>query len=402
MLTPISDFYIPSGSKIAGIICISASTFAMVTTEPVVYQKTYYNVPVNSAALSGSPAGIALYGTASAIINYSGSSKFDFIDFNTASIATTSTNANPALTGNNAQQIAANPDTGFAAATHSTTGRYHLINCLTRSATAFTPTFLTGQIVNVVNTKGSNFILGTNLGNVYEVNTAGTLVAGYQLPRTKNNGITPLSYPVLSLTSAPCATIVTTGRGEGYVLSLSASSIYSEFLCQEGDFPSIGTSACLSNVSSGAVILGSPAMLGYTQGIQEFAIYKSSLRALDSTFMECNMAIKDIQIDPSGTLALIGTQDTNNLTFKVRSCSVTPSSQVTVKTRAQDPIGVDITGTILRIKDRGVGMTSIEVDQAITAGDNYPLASSNNDYIELCLNGLSGGSEKWDVREFTA
>lgn len=402
MLTPISDFYIPSGSKLAGLICISASTFAMVTTEPIVYQKTYYNNPINSAALSGSPAGIALYGTASAIINYSGSSKFDFIDFNTMFIATTSTNANPALTGNNAQQIAANPSTGYAAATHSTTGRYHIINCITRSASALAPTFLTGQIVNVVGTKQSNFVLGTNLGNVYEVDIAGTLIRGYQLPRTKNNGVTPLSYPVLSLTSAPCATIVTTGRGEGYVLNLPASSVYSEFLCQEGDFPSTGTSACLSNVSSGAVILGSPAMLGYTQGIQEFSIYGSSFRALDSTFMECNMAIKDIQIDSSGALALIGTQDINNLTFKVRSCSITPSTQVQVKTRAQDPIGVDITGTILRIKDRGVGMTSIEVDQTITAGDNYPLASSNNDYIELCLNGLSGGSEKWDVREFNA
>jgi hypothetical protein len=402
LLSPISDFYIQSSARLAGIICISASTFAMVTTEPVLYQKTYTNTPINSVALSGNPAGIALYAAGSAVINYSGTSKFDFVDLTTTYIATTSTNANPALTAFNAQQISANIITGYAVATHSTTGRYHIINCLTRSASSFTPSFLTGQAVNVVNTKDNNFILGTSLGNVYEVDQAGNLISGYQLPRTKNNGITPLSYPVLSLVYAPSSVIVTTGRGTGYVLSLSASSISSEFLCQEADFPSVSTSACLSNVSSGAVVLGSPAMLGYTQGIQEYALGSSAFSALDSTFMECNMAIKDIKIDPSGTLALIGTQDVNNLTFKVRSCNITPSSQVTVKTRAQYPVGVDITGTIIRIKDRGVGMSAIEVDQAITAGDNYPLACSNNDYIEVCLNGLTGPSELWDVREFTA
>lgn len=402
MLTPIADFYFATSYNVAAITTVSASTFVAVTTEPALYQFTYQGNQVNKLALPFTPSGVAIYSGASAIVSYGTTAQFDFVDLGTLYRASATTNATSTQTGVNAYQLVANSSTGYAAATSSTAGKVSIINCLTRSVSAYTPGLLSGQAINCVASRDNgNFILGTNNGNIYEITVAGNIVSGYSLPSIPNNNVSPFNYPIVALSYGSSAVIAVGGRGEGYSINLGASSVVGTFICSEGVFGS-STTVTLSNVSSGVFLAISNSPGVATQGVQEYFTNTLSLRSIDSTFMEPNIAFRDAKIDSTGKYAVIATQDTNNIAFRARSFYITPTWQTTVSTRAQYPVGVDIPGNIIRIRNRGVGYSCIDVDQAITAGANNILAAENNQYIEVLLNGASGVSEMWDIREFVS
>ena len=65
-------------------------------------------------------------------------------------------------------------------------------------------------------------------------------------------------------------------------------------------------------------------------------------------------------------------------------------------TRFQDPVGVDVASRCIRIRDEGIGRTTIEIDQNVSSGAQPVNATSDRQYIEL--NFYSGN---WDIREFS-
>lgn len=406
MLTPLADIGSPTtGVNLRCAICIDASTILYASNLGDLRRTTYFNQDVSiGAGSSTSLSGLALYSAASAIASYSSSSRFDLIDLNTLQVTPVTTSANSTFTAAAGQQLAANASTGFAMATQALAGRVSIINCLTRLSSSFTITGISGQTGNCVIVKDNNFLLGTDNGQIYEINTNGAIVASYQVPRTPGNNNTPNIFPIVSLAYAPSSTVLAaTGGGELLAINWPASSLINELVGYEFTYP--GAGVALSNYSSGVVVYSSDAPGNSTfQGFSEVFLSSKGVSTLDTTYMNTYLpsGTHDIQIDPSGTRGLVVSNDTNGNTFKIRTFSLTPTSQTTVKTRAQDPVGVDITGSIIRIRDRGYGEVVIDLDQAIAAGDNFPNAANDNNYIEVLLNGATGSSEKWDVREFTA
>lgn len=406
MITPLADIGASTtGVSIKCAICIDACTMLYGTDQGSIVQSTYYNQAVKvGTSSSTSLSGIALYSGASAIACYNGSSRFDLIDLATLQVTPVTTGANPSYTASNGQQIAANPNTGFAAVTRAGTNALSLINCVTRAASSISLTGFSNQTTTCVIVKGNNFLVGSNQGSIYEINTNGTIINSFRLPRTASNNSTPNYYPIVSLAYDASSTVIAAHSGGSLVaINWTTSSIINELPTYENTYP--GANVALSNYSSGVILQASdsPGSRLYC-AINELFFNPKGLKPLDTTYINSYIlsGTHDLQIDPTGTKGFILSNDINGNTFKIRTFSITPTGSVLTKTRAQDPIGVDITGSVIRIRDRGYGKTVIDLEQTITAGDNYPIAADGNNYIEVLLNGASGASEKWDVREFTA
>ena len=403
MIYPLGDYYITGSATVSGILCVSPSSFLYADSNNTVYLKDFGFQDLANVNLSNTIAGIALCGTSSAIVNYPGTSRFDIINFPSMYKTSITTNANASRTSG-PHQMAANTSTNFAAATHTTSGKFHIINCIAGTATVFTPSFLTSQFVNAICPKDSNFILGTDLGNIYEVNTSGSLVAGYSLPKTPNNGTTAANIGVTALAYSNGQLLVSCNRGSIFTIQHSASSFLpgGEYVGFEGLYPTGSTTITFSNVVSGTCFANHPAGIsGSYKPLTTFWIGNSrpKISNVQSTDNTSNFTWTSISTD--GNYIVSSSSSATNSDYRVRVFKLDTSlSYDFTSTRIQFPIGVDIAGSIVRIRDQGIGKTLIDVDQSISANvTNLPAALGNN-YIELALVGPAS-AETWGVRQFT-
>lgn len=407
MLYPQGEYYLSGSTTVNAVLCLSASTFLYVDSLNTLYQMDYGFQVINSLALSGNVASIVLCGTSSAVLNYTGTSRFDVINLSNLTRAGITTNAN-ASRSIGPHQLAANTTTNYACATHTSASRFHIINCVAGTATVYNPTFLTtgSQNVNCVCTKDSNFILGTDIGNIYEVDTSGTLVAGYSLPRTPNNGTSPTSYGISALAYSNGQLLASTTRGVIYTLQHSASSVLSdgEFLGGDVLYPTDTSFISFSNVVSGSCFGNMPGIsnAGSYKPIPVFWIGNSNPTVANNIFTENTSNIIYSSVSPGSEYFVAACSVSSNSAFRVKVFRfLDPLVYDFTSTRIQYPLGVDISGNILRLKDGGIGNVVIDLDQSVPAGVTNLPAAKWNSYIELALDGAASSVELWDVRQFT-
>lgn len=197
MLYPQGEYYIAGSNTVSAVLCVSPTSFLYVDTVGILYLMNLNFEILANSTMAGTVAGISLCGSSSAVVNYTATSRYDILYLPSLTKTGVTTSATPSIS-TGPHQIAANSSTGFAVATNSTASRFNIVNCNNGTVTVYNPTFLSSnsQNVNVVCTKDNNFLLGTSLGNIYEVDSSGTLVAGYSMPRTPNNGTAPTSYGI--------------------------------------------------------------------------------------------------------------------------------------------------------------------------------------------------------------
>lgn len=399
----------PNATKAtSAVLCIDASSFLYGDTLSNLNLATYEGYSVSTIAVTSTIGALAMCASASAIANYATTDRFEIIQLPNMYKTSITTGANRPASNAATGSLAANPTTGFACSAHNLAGRIQIINCNTSTVTVTTPSFLTSQnVYPVCNGPNNNFILGTGTGNIYEVNSSGTLVAGYSLPRTKNNGTSPAAYSVTSLSydNATGYLAAATNRGVLYVLNHAASSVVETFPATTVTFPAATQILTISNSVSGSSLLcGSEASVaGGTVPIVQFQVGPKPKQSNQFYFTDGPTALPlAASISPNGLYAVLCSTN-NNGSWQTRICRFKyPLTYEFVETRIQDPVGVDISGQIIRIRDLGVGNAFIDVDQTIGAGPIALPAAKNNPYIEIALNGLSSPNERWDVREFNA
>ena len=262
------------------------------------------------------------------------------------------------------------------------------------------------QNVNVVCTKDNNFLLGTDLGNIYEVDSSGNLQAGYSLPRTPNNGTSPTSYGISAIQYSNGQVLASTTRGSIYTIQYSASSILGngEFVGGDVLFPTDTSVLSFSNTVSGCCIGNMPGYsnAGSYKPMPVFWFGNTKPAIVDNFFTENTSNIIYSSISPGCEWFVAACSATTNGVFRVKVFRfLEPFDYEQVSTRIQYPIGVDISGNILRIRDRGVGNAFIDVDTNVGAGVSVLPAARWNNYIELALDGAASSIERWDVRQFT-
>jgi hypothetical protein len=138
-------------------------------------------------------------------------------------------------------------------------------------------------------------------------------------------------------------------------------------------------------------------------GITEinFGSYGQNI-AVDETFFNNS----NVAITTCGTLGLYGLAyaafNTGN-GIQLRIFNYGSFTYNNVPARMQNPIGNDVAGRIIRIRDNGPGSAAVEVDQTIPPGATNVTAQQGKNYIELEVYGnIVNGNPPytgWGIRE---
>ncbi len=393
------DLYYPAAGTING--AISNGTHLLVTTStPTIFKHNLSTLQLlASAAGTGTPAGIALLGTAlaSAVVVNSGSARVDFVDINSMGLTGVTTGAaTVSSTSTFSQNVASFPASGFALATRSSNGTLTAINGNTRQVSSLTVGGLSGTQASCITPRdGHNtFLVGTKNGKVIETNTSGATIWSLTLPTTPNVGTAPTNQ-ISGLSYFNEKLLIQVETGARYLYSMSASSYLNSTVGTDAFGTSNWSPMCES--ASGVTLVGR-------------AQTNTGLMAASEVFFDANQIITEQRYNETGTratvtwidkstnTAMISSSDAGNSNLPFRTMTGGPYNRVSVETRVQDS-GTDVGARILRIRDDGIGSTCIEVDQNISAFTTLLPCTEGHNYIEISV--LSG-PEKLDAREFQA
>jgi hypothetical protein len=333
----------------------------------------------------------------SAVIAYSGSSRYDIVDINTLNLTSITTNANQTRLQFH-QQIAGNPALNLAMATSSGTSGFTLVS-LTCCAN-LQPAGLAGGIPHCIITKPdtNTWLIGTTGGRIHEVNSSGTILTTVSVPSSNffNTGptifVTTLSY---------YASTVLASTDSGELLSLNWPSGTVNYRFPMFSIQSTFNTQVLTSASSGTCLLTSNSAVAYPKGVSEVYFERGFPTVESNYFNETNSGICTAGIEPSGAYAWAIFSSTNFLQFRLYN--LTSTSKALVNTESQDPIGTDIISRIIRIRvDGPIGSANVEIDQSTSPGVNAISCTNSRNYIELALEGAFPSYTKWDIREMQA
>lgn len=346
-----------------------------------------YIAPLN-VSLTGT--GITMVNTATACISYA-TATVDFVNVNTGQRTTITSGTAGTTNSNYGQQIAGNINTGFAMATK--TSGVTFINSLTQAATALNPSSVfTGQNSTVITVKPTTntWLVGSSKGQVYEINAQGALVQTLNLPITSTS--TTATTQVVGISYASPNMACTTDRGELFIYNWTTQTLVYRALLGGWDG---SAGALLCPAASGTCLIGR----GLSTSINEIGelYFETCDPTIGQVFWnESNANSRAIGFEPSLNIAW-SIQNASNF-MQIRTYNMSPTAKVNVDTRFQDPPGTDVAARIIRLRDDGIGILSIENDTNIPAAVTNISATDGKNYIEI---GLEGGTQ-FDIREFTA
>lgn len=347
-----------------------------------------------SGSVARTATGITLTSPGTAVVTYT-SVNVDFIDVNTGArtnITTGTAQTNTTYSGFG-QQVAGNMNNGFALATRNTGVTF--INSITKAASGLNPSgIFTSQNSTVVTLRPTTdtWLVGSSLGQIYEINAQGALVQTLNLPVTPNTG-TAQTTIVTGISFAHPNMACTTDRGELFVYNWVTQTLIKRELTT---FWGGQGAALLCNASSGTCLM----MRGHSvssggQPITELYFQNQDPSHGATFWNDANVLSRACGMEPSLSIAWLIFNQSNFV--QIRTFDITPVNKVNVDSRFQDPPGTDVNARIIRLRDEGVGRLSIENDTNITDLTAISATDGHN-YIEL---GIEGGI-KFDIREFTA
>lgn len=394
MLTQRGDTATSDSNPFADAVC-SGRTLCVVTgfSNFISYDLLTLNRNYTLTTSSGLTAqGVTLANAATAIIVYN-SANVDFINIASGQRTNITTGTASVFSTTYGQQVAGNTNTGFAMATKS--GGLTFINSLTQAATGINPSgIFSSQNPSVITVRPTTntWLIGSTLGQVYEVNANGTLLQTLNLPVTPNNGtaattrVTGISYSTPNMTC-------TTDRGDLYVYNWTTQTLLYRTTCSNWN-NSAGGLMCTG--ASGITLIGkgaAPNNVG--SSVTEFYFETADPGYGIPFYNDSNASMRTLGFDPVFNIAWVLY---NTISFiQLRTYNMTPTAKVNVDSRFQDPPGTDVSARIIRLRNEGIGNLFIENDTNITGLTSISAADGHN-YIEI---GIEGGT-KFDIREFTA
>lgn len=397
-------YHDPTATTVKG-GCASGSIFLQVTQEPKAYKYSVSNSSItliSSATLAANtPTDIVFISPATAVIGYTSTARVDFFDINTfatAGITTNVTNSNKSTP----QQIAGNHNIGFALKTSSTTGRLTLIS--QASAAAVNPTFLSGKLANCIITRPdtNTWLIGTNDGKIHEIDQNMNLVTSVFLPSSNFIGTTQPTINVQSLAYYGGYVLAATDLGALLTYNWTTKTVVAQSVAALGSSTS---TVIMSNAASGVVLIsntGTP--INNYKGISEVYFDNPNPLPLDSTtYLEANIGVASMGIEPTG--AYVWICSTSSTFIPCRIYTITSPRKVLVSTEVQNPIGNDVAGRIIRLREANdVGNATVEIDQTVFPGPAAVQCTDSRNYTEVCIYGnIVNGNPPytgWDVREF--
>lgn len=349
---------------------------------------------------ASSPSGISIVSIVSgasaiAMIVSSGSNQYDFVHTVTGARTQITTNATPTKYGYNNQQLATMPTLGIACITQVASGGVKICNYNSSTVITVSVSGMANASPSCVLTRSAStnntFLVGTTDGSIKEITSSGTLLATASLPLTPATGVQ--QQIVTGLASWNDYVVAATDRGMLYCLDWTTGLVVDAMVAGAGT-----TNLSLSNSVSGTFIIPSGNQ-GSSSGQTLTEVWFDAGRfAVQDVFVEEGSFISyGVAIDPSINRVI---RLSTTATQRARVFAITPMNRVNVDTRIQQPLGTDIEGRIIRIRDAGVGSAVIELDTTITPALTPLISTEDHNYIEIALSTSPSGS--WDVREYKA
>lgn len=349
----------------------------------------------SNVTVLSSPAGVTLLTTASAVVISGTVTTYDLVELSSLT-RQNYTGGNIAATIEKGQQIAGNTSLEIAFGTSSTAGNLvKFTNSFPTPVSIIQPPALSGSTATTIITKGSNWLIGTNRGQVLEINSSGIVLDILSIDNSPNIGASGLETPIVAgLSVANDFLAITTSQGLLYVYNwLTKTMLYKQPIGDSQSISGRGTVLCES--SSGVTIFGNNKNVFDNNVAIELDFIQSPPQMRDILFTDSNGFVVASGINPNTAKAWILQQTVNKIRFFDVSARVTS----TRNTRIESPAGTSVRGRIIRIIDNGVGNTQIELDSAIdNQTTNFPV-SSGKSIIEIAMTD-SGINEKFSVSQY--
>lgn len=340
--------------------------------------------------------GTALITSSSAVMVFNNSNTY-FIELRSGYISNITTgSAGVARTTESSQQIAANPSTGYAIATRSSINTVTLINGNNFTVSSLAVS-INSSLASCVCVKESNFLIGTNDGRVYEIDTVGSVVKSTILPVTNRiGGALSSSFFIASITYYNNYVLVSDTAGTLLLYDWSGTPTIVDKLVYNG-WNGSHTQILSNSVSGTCYYTSGNTSSTVNTGINEINFEKGKLFVASvwgGTYQQ--LAPSALVLSPSSNILGMST-GANSSYPSLKIYDVTAMDKVNIQTRLQDPPGLDVAGRVIRIRDSGIGRTFVDTDVSISAGLNQVASTNACNYIELAL---ITSPDKWDVREF--
>lgn len=374
---------------------VTDSQFIHMITDGSSYRKYNWNgQQLNSTlTITNTPITIVMATTASAVVVGSATT-VDVINVST-NVKSTIAGGAATFTTNWGQQAATDKN-GIVIITKATNGQVTKFNASTQAFSTLSPTSLTGAQATSVLYKPdtSTYLLGTNTGKVLEVDASGNSIKSITLPNTPN-----ISAPTITVTGLSYyndVLVCTTSYCEMYFYKYSTgANLYTM------PIPAASNSAAtcsLSDSASGhfAIATGNGATItNMSMTAYCFMPNASSSPTFDTVFCESITRSISCGIEPTQNQAWFAYFNSAGNGIQFRSYKIPPIQQTTIPTRGQDPIGIDVSQRVIRIRRDRPGQGMVEVDVTVPSGSQNVACTDGHNYIEL-----SKRSGKWDIREF--
>lgn len=397
MLSLDRDINLTSGTYRAA--CSNSTAIIACSDTPDLRIYDWNGKQTNTAVtLPGTPSGIVLGALATAVVAFT-SAQVSFVNITTNQITTVSAGAAAAATNSYGQQIAASLTDQIVMVTRGS-GTVSKINVATQVITTLSPSSITGGTTSCILFKPDTrtFLVGTANGKVTEIDLNGAPLKTINLINTPNITAPVITVSGLSYYNDKLA--ITTGHGLTYFYTYSTSTL--NYIMQGHSRPGgIPTLTSLTDSASGTFLMarGGGAQPNASCVLTECCMI-STIPTTHVLNNEAANALYAAGIEPSlsKAWAIFGTSAAQGP--QLRIFNLTPLQYVTEPTRSNDPLGIDVAVRIIRIRTDEIGREMVEIDQNVSSGSQNVLCSDGHQYIELALE--AGGTERWDIREFTS
>lgn len=380
--------------------------YAVTTLDYRVY--TWSGALLNNAAtaLAASPSCIVLAG-ASAVIVYP-SARASIVDSlgNKTDITT-----NALATYSNYGQMAAGATPlNLAMAISSTSGKITKIDPIAQTITQLSPSGISGIQATCILYKPDTqtWILGTINGKVLEINTAGATIGTIlTLPNTPN--LTAPTIQVTGLSYYNSNLAIATNTGNLYFYSWATQTLNYILPSGSNAIGGSGSMNCTSLTDSASglclYLSGGNQPGNSTVGVTEMFMNSVSggPPTMNTYYNEsiggpiCG-GIQPIVTGINLSKAFVVFPNSTAGGIQIRLYNISNPGICSEPTRFQVSNN-DVASRCIRIRDEGIGKTTVEVDQAVSAGSQPLNCTSDRNYIELNL--VSGSPNQWDIREFS-
>lgn len=354
-------------------------------------------------SLAATPTAIVLGTAASAVINYS-SARVSIVDtlYNKTDITT---NALATFASNSGQQSA--PGSGVVMSTTSTNSKVLKTDPIAQTCTQLSPTPLSTHQASCIIFKADTltWLIGTNNGLVFEMDKNGNQIGSSLTLVTSPNISAPTIIPT-GLSYYNNILVVVTNSGNGYIYSWTVQTLLNTFPTGANNVGATGNVTCsLTDSASGVclVLSGGSQSPNSTNTVTElfFNTVSGGAPILTPYYNEAQAGPNCGGIQPTITSsqfskAWVNFADNNAQGVQLRFFNISSPNICSETTRFQNPIGTDIASRCIRIRDEGIGRSTVEIDQNVSSGTQAVNCTSDRQYIEINI-----ASGQWDIREFS-